>query len=96
MSGGHFNYTQSVLEDMAEEIERLIETNGETEWRSFSPKTLAEFKRAVTLLRQAYIYAQRIDWLVSADDGEDTFHERLKEDLQIGNQTNRLYCKAVQ
>ena len=25
--------------------------------------------------------AQRIDWLVSGDDDEKTFHERLPEDL---------------
>jgi hypothetical protein len=30
----------------------------------------------------AQIYAQRIDWLISGDDGEDSFRERLKEDLE--------------
>jgi hypothetical protein len=30
----------------------------------------------------AQIYTQRIDWLVSGDDGEDSFRERLKEDLE--------------
>jgi hypothetical protein len=30
----------------------------------------------------AEIYAQRIDWLLSGDDGEDSFRERLKEDLE--------------
>ena len=29
----------------------------------------------------AEAYAQRVDWLVSGDDGEESFHERLKEDL---------------
>lgn len=29
----------------------------------------------------AQVYAQRIDWLLSGDDGEDNFHLRLKEDL---------------
>ena len=33
------------------------------------------------ILIQAYLYVQRIDWLVSGDDSEDGFHERLKEDL---------------
>jgi len=33
------------------------------------------------LLRKAEIYAQRIDWLVSGDDGNDTFLKRLEEDL---------------
>lgn len=30
---------------------------------------------------KAAIYVQRIDWLLSDDDGEDNFHERLKEEL---------------
>lgn len=48
----------------------------------FSEKTLAEFKKAVHILKQAEIYAQRIDWLLSGDDGEETFHKRLKEELE--------------
>lgn len=27
------------------------------------------------------IYTQRIDWLLSGDDGEESFHSRLKEEL---------------
>ena len=42
---------------------------------------MAEFKNAVKHLRVAEIYAQRVDWLLSGDDGEDTFIERLKSDL---------------
>lgn len=45
------------------------------------PETVREFKEAVRILKLAYIYTQRIDWFLSGDDGEDTFHERLKEDL---------------
>lgn len=48
----------------------------------FSEKTIAEFKKAVHILKQAEIYAQRIDWLLSGDDGEESFHERLKEELE--------------
>lgn len=29
----------------------------------------------------AEIYAQRIDWLISGDDNENTFHKRLKEEI---------------
>ena len=48
----------------------------------FSPETIEKFKEAYSKLQEAYIYAQRIDWLLSGDDGEETFHERLKEDLE--------------
>ena len=48
----------------------------------YSPETLQEFRNAIHQLRKAAIYAQRVDWLISGDDGEDSFHRRLKEDLE--------------
>jgi len=42
---------------------------------------MREFDKAVELLKQAHVYVQRIDWLVSGDDGEDSFHSRLKSEL---------------
>lgn len=47
----------------------------------FSKETIKEFKKGLEILRKAYVYAQRIDWLLSGDDGEESFHRRLKEDL---------------
>ncbi len=46
-----------------------------------SPETLQEFKSGLVALKIAAAYAQRIDWLLSGDDGELSFHQRLKEDL---------------
>lgn len=51
-------------------------------YNDFSKETLDEFRKGLDILNKAYIYAQRIDWLLSSDDGEDTFHERLKEELE--------------
>lgn len=39
------------------------------------------FKDGIEALKKAYIYAQRIDWYLSGDDGEDNLVSRLKEDL---------------
>ena len=47
----------------------------------YTEETIEEFRRAVEYLRVASIYAQRIDWFLSGDDGEDSFHRRLKEKL---------------
>lgn len=80
MSGGHFNYEQYKIEQIADEVEQLIIDNASSDY-PFSNATIDEFKVGLELLRKAQIYTQRIDWLVSADDGEDTFHERLKNDL---------------
>ena len=48
----------------------------------YADKTKEKFKKAYNLLKEAFIYAHRIDWLMSGDDDEDTFHERLQEDLE--------------
>ena len=42
---------------------------------------IEEFKRGLHIMRQARIYAQRIDWLVSGDDGEESFRSRLQAEL---------------
>lgn len=47
----------------------------------YPDEVIEEFKKGVEMLRKAHVYAQRIDWLISGDDGEESFHERLKEDL---------------
>lgn len=90
MSGGHFDYKQYNLDYIADEVEQLILTNnstelnewGDTKGRHYSDKTIVEFKNALHFLRLAKIYAQRIDWLVSGDDGEDSFHSRLQKETQ--------------
>jgi hypothetical protein len=50
--------------------------------RKYSEEVLDQFKIAVDKLKEAYIYAQRIDWFVSGDDGEETFLRRLNDDLE--------------
>ena len=52
-------------------------------YSNYSDKTIQEFKNGIEAVKKAYIYIQRIDWLLSGDDGEDSFHKRLKEDLEI-------------
>ena len=44
--------------------------------------TLETMKEAYRQLRIAEIYAQRVDWMISGDDSEETFQERLQEELQ--------------
>lgn len=105
MSGGHFEYKQYQIDEIATQIEHEIKINGKPKtkqelddegwpddnWYAKDPKDLInyeypkeviiEFKNAAKHLRIAAVYAQRIDWLLSGDDGNETFLERLKEDL---------------
>jgi len=48
----------------------------------YPDEVIEEFKKGYWILRQAAIYAQRIDWLLSGDDGNETFIRRLKEELE--------------
>ena len=90
MSGGHFNYKQHSLLDIADDIGSEIlnnDNNEKNEWggeigNHYNPETIAEFEKAVKALKLAYAYAQRIDWLLSGDDGEDSFHRRLQAQLK--------------
>jgi hypothetical protein len=83
MSGGHFNYAQYEIAMIADDLEGLILNNDdEIEGRRFTPETIAEFRKGLQVLREARIYAQRIDWLVSGDDGEERFHKRLADELR--------------
>ena len=91
MSGGHFQYKQWEIGNIADEVEQLIIDNdseelneyGDRKGYGYSQETIDEFKNALTTLRLAHIYVQRIDWLVSGDDGEDSFHRRLKHDMDL-------------
>lgn len=84
MSGGHFNHEQYKLINIADEIEHALQDNDDegAEGRyAFKPETKLRFKEAIDKLNEAFIYAQRIDWFLSGDDGEDSFLERLNNEL---------------
>jgi len=96
MSGGHFDYQQYKLGYIADELEQLILQNDSEElnqWgdrvgRQYTAETIEQFETALGLVRRAQIYVQRIDWLVSGDDGEESFHARLKHELKNEQTTN--------
>jgi len=75
MSGGHFDYHQYRIREIAESVEDIIQNY------KYPPEVLEKIKEGLDILKKAEIYTQRIDWLVSGDDGPETFLERLKEDL---------------
>ena len=86
MSGGRFNYLQYRLFEIEEEIQNIIDNNDiPDEWGGvydYSEETLEKFREAIHTLDRARNMAQRIDYLVSGDDGEESFHKRWKEDVK--------------
>lgn len=49
---------------------------------AFPEEVLRRMEEAVYALRKAAIYAQRVDYLLCSDDGEESFMERLKKELE--------------
>jgi hypothetical protein len=83
MSGGYFNYKQFELQKIADEIEQIALDNAKEDWdEKYSAETVDELHEAIRLLRRAYIYVQRVDWLCSCDDTEADFHKRLHAQLK--------------
>lgn len=81
MSGGAFNYNDYHITGIADQIEEFIRDNEDRSEYRYSEATIQRFREAVKLLREAGVYVHRIDWLVSGDDGEESFHKRLERDL---------------
>ena len=48
----------------------------------YPDEVIKEFNKGAEIIKMAQVYMQRIDWLLSGDDGEESFIKRLKEDLE--------------
>ena len=111
MSGGHFDYMQYHISEIADSVddyinghpideadidyvidesfysqdeENYVRDNKHTlpNRYGFTKETLDEMRRGLRILREAAVYAQRIDWLLSGDDDEEDFKNRLDEELK--------------
>jgi hypothetical protein len=89
MSGGHFEYRNYLLDELADEVERLIAQNGREEndggykWKrpEYDQDTLDKFRLTAETLRKGSKMLKRVDWLASGDDGEETFKRRWEEEI---------------
>jgi hypothetical protein len=48
----------------------------------YSDEMLEKFKEGLKHIEIAQIYMQRLDWLLSGDDGDESFMSRLEDDLK--------------
>lgn len=102
MSGGHFQYQQYRIEDIAVEIDEMIGSNDDQsldEWgqrrgNNYPPEILEKFREAAHTLRQAAEMAQRVDWLVSGDDGEESFMRRWEKEVRLSWQNAPAMASA--
>ena len=82
MSGGRFDYAQYRLDTI---VECVSESIGEHEY--IEKEIDNDLRKVVHYLSLARIIMHRADWYLSADDGYETYKERLKTDLEeyMGN-----------
>lgn len=88
MSGGHFDYIQFRIAEIVESIRGEIANNestdkdeyGEERGRHYTPEVIERFEIAAQTMDRAMRMATRIDWLLSDDDGEDSFLRRWKDE----------------
>jgi hypothetical protein len=86
MSGGSLDYGYFKIEMIAEQIEGEIKQNNRLAEYGYADKyrkeVIEKMKEAINKLKEAAIYAKRVEWLVSGDDSEESFLDRLSNDLK--------------
>ena len=83
-----------IADDIEQEIIKSgkpIPENKQDRWMKDHPEECVNFEwpepvlrkmeEAIYALKRAQIYAQRVDYLLCSDDGIDSFHKRLEEEL---------------
>jgi len=82
MSGGYFDYNQYRLQEMIDELEKREERIRQLDEDAYDFLTEDMIEDAKVIAKLAQIFIHRVDWLLSGDDGPETFKERIKEDLK--------------
>jgi len=81
MSGGHFDYNQYRINDAVERLEKDL-----SDPESYANSMDQDIRESLTLcllrLKEASIRLHRADWLLSGDDGEESYRKRLAADLE--------------
>jgi len=89
MSGGRFEYKQYDMFWIADDIQGIIDLNGEPDEDGYvceyAPETIEIMNYAEKMVRLAATLAHRVDWLVSGDDCEESFHDRVAKEIEALN-----------
>lgn len=73
---GYFDYAQNVFDEL------IIELKGLTESEDYNETTVTEFKKALRTSQELQILIDRIDYLVSGEETEESFHQSLGDELE--------------
>lgn len=86
MNTGDFTRSMHYLSDVIHTIEGASSENAD----GFSENTLSELDVSVYFLKMTGVYIRRILALLDDDDSEDTFHQRLADELQEAMRGNSI------
>jgi hypothetical protein len=94
MSGGAFEYTECQINYLIiDTIEEILNRQGlpkpkhdlwegeDKNYETYSEEVNKRMREGIKVLKKAYIYAHRIDYFLSGDDGEESFIQRLEEEI---------------
>lgn len=82
MSGGFFEYKHRCVSEFADRIKEVIENRDKSEFvAGFSAKTIEGLRECELLVRGAAVALERVDYLMSCDDSEESFQKRLVEEM---------------
>ncbi len=66
-----------------ETMRKIIDDhNNSCDGMVFSDETISRINEMIPTIKKAKIFLDRIDWLFAGDDGEESFKERLEDDLK--------------
>ena len=72
------------------QMERFKEHPEEAVNYEFPEPVIRKMEEAIYALRAAAIYSKRVDYLISGDDGEESFVRRLNEELDELNSKSNM------
>ena len=83
MSGGHFNYSFHTIEDFCYQLEKDIRDNKKKDEFGYAPNyrkdVIYELNIILKKAREVATLMKHTEWLMSGDDGEETFLKHIKE-----------------
>lgn len=94
MSGGHWDYIQHQFSGVSHDVEDLLRVGRRSQeeledaiYDKFETTSqyydfMVQLQNTKKVVDEAVTYVQRLDWLLSGDDGVGSYFERLKEELK--------------
>ena len=92
MSGGHWDYRQQDMFEIAQDIREIVLRNEQ----GFNGAVIDRLEYASSILVLASAMVQRIDWLLCMDDGEETFLQRWDDDMKSAEKDIAEFRKQLE